>query len=33
MDQEYRRLLDRDRNPFSFLYNGVLSAAYSSFTI
>lgn len=22
MDQEYRHLLDRDRNPFSFLYNG-----------
>jgi hypothetical protein len=23
MDQEYRRLLDRDRNPFAFLYNGM----------
>ncbi|KZT02648.1 uncharacterized protein LAESUDRAFT_729889 [Laetiporus sulphureus 93-53] len=22
MDREYQRLLDRDRNPFSFLYNG-----------
>jgi hypothetical protein len=23
MDQEYRRLLDRDRNPFAFLYGGM----------
>lgn len=30
MDQEYRRLLDRDQNPFSFLYNGVsISKSFS----
>lgn len=33
MDQEYRRLLNRDRNPFSFLYNGMLFTIYSSFSI
>ena len=33
MDQEYRRLLDRDRNPFAFLYNGMLLSIYSSFMV
>ena len=33
MDREYQRLLDRDRNPLTFLFEGVFACRIHSFSI